>query len=153
MIRRPPRSTLFPYTTLFRSLLLYAPPNESRCDACDLKRARLDLHHTPRRHRQRRARVRLLLDHRAHSPAVLYKPGTQSGAGVDRGGAQRVRPLGQPGERTARVAPRWADHSWAGTGSDDGNGPGAPSATGLAQARHLRRVAAADSVTGGRRPP
>src|SRR2546427_619397 len=27
MIRRPPRSTLFPYTTLFRSLLL-APPAE-----------------------------------------------------------------------------------------------------------------------------
>src|SRR5438270_6818603 len=25
MIRRPPRSTLFPYTTLFRSLLLVAP--------------------------------------------------------------------------------------------------------------------------------
>src|SRR2546430_12892979 len=25
MIRRPPRSTLFPYTTLFRSLLLFAP--------------------------------------------------------------------------------------------------------------------------------
>src|SRR2546426_4584370 len=27
MIRRPPRSTLFPYTTLFRSLLLPAPPH------------------------------------------------------------------------------------------------------------------------------
>src|SRR5256885_9524699 len=26
MIRRPPRSTLFPYTTLFRSLVLPAPP-------------------------------------------------------------------------------------------------------------------------------
>src|SRR2546427_7595151 len=26
MIRRPPRSTLFPYTTLFRSPLLDAPP-------------------------------------------------------------------------------------------------------------------------------
>src|SRR2546422_8528144 len=25
MIRRPPRSTLFPYTTLFRSTLTYAP--------------------------------------------------------------------------------------------------------------------------------
>src|SRR3712207_7786744 len=25
MIRRPPRSTLFPYTTLFRSLLLHLP--------------------------------------------------------------------------------------------------------------------------------
>src|SRR5256885_11681034 len=26
MIRRPPRSTLFPYTTLFRSLLMRGPP-------------------------------------------------------------------------------------------------------------------------------
>src|SRR3989449_7380519 len=26
MIRRPPRSTLFPYTTLFRSLLVQTPP-------------------------------------------------------------------------------------------------------------------------------
>src|SRR2546425_4859020 len=26
MIRRPPRSTLFPYTTLFRSLFLATPP-------------------------------------------------------------------------------------------------------------------------------
>src|SRR3712207_7935366 len=26
MIRRPPRSTLFPYTTLFRSLKVYAAP-------------------------------------------------------------------------------------------------------------------------------
>src|SRR5260370_6117783 len=26
MIRRPPRSTLFPYTTLFRSMLTSAPP-------------------------------------------------------------------------------------------------------------------------------
>src|SRR3712207_7308659 len=26
MIRRPPRSTLFPYTTLFRSLPLHQPP-------------------------------------------------------------------------------------------------------------------------------
>src|SRR3712207_9302834 len=29
MIRRPPRSTLFPYTTLFRSLLELAPGDES----------------------------------------------------------------------------------------------------------------------------
>src|SRR3712207_7242576 len=28
MIRRPPRSTLFPYTTLFRSILSLAPNNE-----------------------------------------------------------------------------------------------------------------------------
>src|SRR2546430_13589563 len=30
MIRRPPRSTLFPYTTLFRSLILILPPGMLR---------------------------------------------------------------------------------------------------------------------------
>src|SRR5687768_18181105 len=29
MIRRPPRSTLFPYTTLFRSVWDYIPPGEN----------------------------------------------------------------------------------------------------------------------------
>src|SRR3712207_8268114 len=28
MIRRPPRSTLFPYTTLFRSMLVVYPPGD-----------------------------------------------------------------------------------------------------------------------------
>src|SRR3989449_6830033 len=31
MIRRPPRSTLFPYTTLFRSLLAAQPAGGPRC--------------------------------------------------------------------------------------------------------------------------
>src|SRR3989441_8061735 len=31
MIRRPPRSTLFPYTTLFRSPLRLTPRSVSRC--------------------------------------------------------------------------------------------------------------------------
>src|SRR2546430_6559129 len=42
MIRRPPRSTLFPYTTLFRSCLLghlmalgYAPAEVERCGLID----------------------------------------------------------------------------------------------------------------------
>src|SRR5687768_17885613 len=30
MLRRPPRSTLFPYTTLFRSLLRAVPPRRGR---------------------------------------------------------------------------------------------------------------------------
>src|SRR2546426_9281612 len=34
MIRRPPRSTLFPYTTLFRSHFLFRPPNRLRHRAC-----------------------------------------------------------------------------------------------------------------------
>src|SRR2546423_12062836 len=32
MIRRPPRSTLFPYTTLFRSLKIVADPRDIRGD-------------------------------------------------------------------------------------------------------------------------
>src|SRR5256885_11394714 len=43
MIRRPPRSTLFPYTTLFRSLAslasLGAPPAASVSPALDLRRS------------------------------------------------------------------------------------------------------------------
>src|SRR5438132_14068632 len=30
MIRRPPRSTLFPYTTLFRSFIAYAKANQAK---------------------------------------------------------------------------------------------------------------------------
>src|SRR2546425_4457708 len=40
MIRRPPRSTLFPYTTLFRSLLAARPPDPR----CVLARRGLQLH-------------------------------------------------------------------------------------------------------------
>src|SRR5438132_2472401 len=36
MIRRPPRSTLFPYTTLFRSL----PLTELACQLCNAERAK-----------------------------------------------------------------------------------------------------------------
>src|SRR2546426_4330857 len=50
MIRRPPRSTLFPYTTLFRSLQRKRPPDDG------LELARLgelqELHH-PSPHRRR----------------------------------------------------------------------------------------------------
>src|SRR5687768_17799921 len=33
MLRRPPRSTLFPYTTLFRSRALRVDPDDGRCAA------------------------------------------------------------------------------------------------------------------------
>src|SRR2546422_3651462 len=62
MIRRPPRSTLFPYTTLFRSLLRHARPfvepravvaaphrRQPQADAVDLA----DLAAAPRRGAQR----------------------------------------------------------------------------------------------------
>src|SRR3712207_8647316 len=37
MIRRPPRSTLFPYTTLFRSMEQLATPGSSRLTAATLR--------------------------------------------------------------------------------------------------------------------
>src|SRR3712207_7260871 len=41
MIRRPPRSTLFPYTTLFRSVVDGAEPRLAPHGACPLAKARL----------------------------------------------------------------------------------------------------------------
>src|SRR5476649_2976577 len=44
MIRRPPRSTLFPYTTLFRS---YNLPSDARCDSslrCERRNCRSEEH-------------------------------------------------------------------------------------------------------------
>src|SRR3712207_7156685 len=38
MIRRPPRSTLFPYTTLFRSYLCARAPGGNRCMPCSRPR-------------------------------------------------------------------------------------------------------------------
>src|ERR1035438_739827 len=35
MIRRPPRSTLFPYTTLFRSVIARTDPHAAHQDVCD----------------------------------------------------------------------------------------------------------------------
>src|SRR2546422_7771545 len=47
MIRRPPRSTLFPYTTLFRSSLLIAGRNEVNCTPSS-RRARRGRNVNPR---------------------------------------------------------------------------------------------------------
>src|SRR2546422_7144611 len=52
MIRRPPRSTLFPYTTLFRSERLDAPPDVSELcagPACLLNIAPVDFTLSPKR--------------------------------------------------------------------------------------------------------
>src|SRR5690349_23670127 len=38
MIRRPPRSTLFPYTTLFRSTLINAPEQYTRSGEAQFRR-------------------------------------------------------------------------------------------------------------------
>src|SRR2546427_5966186 len=37
MIRRPPRSTLFPYTTLFRSLNVWASTSKAQTDSCTIQ--------------------------------------------------------------------------------------------------------------------
>src|ERR1039458_10604193 len=42
MIRRPPRSTLFPYTTLFRSLYQLADPSARRLGRAGLDRTEAD---------------------------------------------------------------------------------------------------------------
>src|SRR2546427_5421948 len=48
MIRRPPRSTLFPYTTLFRSVLRPFKPREVRAVFCG--NGKLDHGSAPARH-------------------------------------------------------------------------------------------------------
>src|SRR5260221_9293842 len=53
MIRRPPRSTLFPYTTLFRSSPRSAPERAGRGRPCRRRRGRP--HGRPRRRRQGRS--------------------------------------------------------------------------------------------------
>src|SRR5438270_6124191 len=59
MIRRPPRSTLFPYTTLFRSGCCCADPAER--DACNAHSARSE-EHTSELQSQSNLVCRLLLE-------------------------------------------------------------------------------------------
>src|SRR2546427_8090907 len=66
MIRRPPRSTLFPYTTLFRSVLRVHGGRERRRD-----RHRLLEHGRRRRHEGDRKSTRLNSSHSQISYAVF----------------------------------------------------------------------------------
>src|SRR5947207_7785532 len=70
MIRRPPRSTLFPYTTLFRSLIIHEPPAHHPGYEPPFAGPGLVLGQTPAavspawRHRHRPARIQVFLsDH------------------------------------------------------------------------------------------
>src|SRR3712207_9351947 len=83
MIRRPPRSTLFPYTTLFRSTALPEP--------ADGVRVRLDL---------RRA-LRGLARDRAAVQVVLDDGGTVTGT-IDRVGADYVELAEHPADAPRR---------------------------------------------------
>src|SRR2546430_13534745 len=58
MIRRPPRSTLFPYTTLFRSISLLAPEPASRSRTRSLSTARSARRARTCRGRSRRSSAR-----------------------------------------------------------------------------------------------
>src|SRR3712207_8313323 len=80
MIRRPPRSTLFPYTTLFRSppgrvrrRRPQLPPDEHRADAGGLPRLRprLAVPAAPRREVEDRKSTRLNSSHANISYAVF----------------------------------------------------------------------------------
>src|SRR5690349_24080384 len=75
MLRRPPRSTLFPYTTLFRSCpLRREPPRHASCAAVCPKpphRPKLKPLRSPRRARQDRKSTRLNSSHVEISYAVF----------------------------------------------------------------------------------
>src|SRR5690349_24253228 len=69
MIRRPPRSTLFPYTTLFRSPGNFSPPPSKNSPPCPLPsykkfsgRARRSEEHTSELQSRRDLVCRLLLE-------------------------------------------------------------------------------------------
>src|SRR5438552_13837874 len=70
MIRPPPRSTLFPYTTLFRSLLLAALRLWDRCDRPYRQLGRSKLPHL-RQSKQDRKSTRLNSSHQIISYAVF----------------------------------------------------------------------------------
>src|SRR5437764_9210598 len=78
MIRPPPRSTLFPYTTLFRSLLVQEAAHEHAVDVAELRRLGVaPLHHGGAARREATARrrdrksTRLNSSHRCISYAVF----------------------------------------------------------------------------------
>src|SRR5258705_1589747 len=81
MIRRPPRSTLFPYTTLFRSATSCsatarwagcAPRRGYRCDAD--RAARRSEEHTSELQSLRHLVCRLLLEKKNTELAVVHRP-------------------------------------------------------------------------------
>src|SRR5256884_3951290 len=79
MIRRPPRSTLFPYTTLFRSLfrrwefdaVLFLPIADGGLDGVFRKHRAVDLHRWERQLAQDRKSTRLNSSHGYISYAVF----------------------------------------------------------------------------------
>ena len=97
--------------------------------------------------------VRLLVDHRTARAAVPREPRPQSGAGADRGRAERLRPLGQPRGVRQRLAAADADDHRPRARDHRRHGDAVARQFGLAAVLHLRRAAAADPAAGGRLPP
>src|SRR2546425_9761456 len=71
MIRRPPRSTLFPYTTLFRSGVPAALPADSHDHPRRLARRRAT-GHRPRRRRRATAAARRSEEHTSELQSLAY---------------------------------------------------------------------------------
>src|SRR5256885_7118797 len=72
MIRRPPRSTLFPYTTLFRSLRVPSPsrPKRARPQHCTVPPARRSEEHTSELQSPCNLVCRLLLEKKKTEPST-----------------------------------------------------------------------------------
>src|SRR6202521_6324273 len=69
MIRRPPRSTLFPYTTLFRSIMSPEPPGAKLVIACASGSiASRSEEHTSELQSPQNLVCRLLLEKKTHQP-------------------------------------------------------------------------------------
>src|SRR5690349_23889322 len=75
MIRRPPRSTLFPYTTLFRSYVDHQVPGSRLTYLCQRARDRLFFRseeHTSELQSRRDLVCRLLLEKKKKNSAASY---------------------------------------------------------------------------------
>src|SRR2546422_1417342 len=101
MIRRPPRSTLFPYTTLFRSLANAVALEEPRDDGEHLPRVHRSEEHTSELQSRLHLVCRLLLEKKKKNMTP-----THAIARTCRDSAPRLQALGQePRNRPSRRAP------------------------------------------------
>src|SRR2546422_9344509 len=111
MIRRPPRSTLFPYTTLFRSRgRLLRPGGRADRERAPLERRGSGPRLSPGGEVLRAGKRRVRGTH-GHTPGdpVRGRPGPTQRQG---GGTSRRRGVGDDGPRVDRAVPRV--HAWRG---------------------------------------
>src|SRR6266568_4959190 len=80
MIRRPPRSTLFPYTTLFRSSAASSPSPSTTWRRCRSIRCRRSEEHTSELQSQFQLVCRLLLEKKNTSTLAASRPPTKLSA-------------------------------------------------------------------------